>query len=81
MEVNKKDIRIYLILLIGIFMGQTINPMPEILKKLMYNKYFQFIIIFLIAFDIYDFEKKYLIKSAIIAVTILLVFEYLRNQQ
>lgn len=72
-----KDIRIFLLLLVGIFLGQTINPMPIIIKDLMYNKYFQFLIIFTITLDIYDFKK--IIKSAVIAITILLIFELLRN--
>jgi hypothetical protein len=72
-----KDIRIFLLLLVGIFLGQTINPMPVIIKDLMYNKYFQFLIIFTVTLDIYDFKK--IIKSAVIAITILLIFELLRN--
>lgn len=64
---------------IRIFLGQTINPMPVIIKDLMYNKYFQFFVIFAVTYDIYDFKKKSIIKSAIIAISILLIFELLRN--
>ena len=74
-----KDIRIFLLLLIGIFLGQTMQPIPQTLKSIIHNKYFQFFVIFAVTFDIYDFKKKCLIKSAVIAITILLIFELLRN--
>lgn len=55
------------------------QPMPKMLKSIIHNKYFQFFVIFAVTYDIYDFKKKCIIKSAIIAISILLIFELLRN--
>lgn len=75
----KVFIRILLILMIGIFLGQVINPMPRILEKMMFNQYFQFLVIFIIALDIFNFRKNRIAESAFISVTILIFFEYLRT--
>ena len=68
-------------LIFGVFLGQAINPIPKVMEDLMFNKYFQFIIIFLIAFDIYDFRKKNIFKASLISISILFVFEYIRQLQ
>lgn len=74
----KTDYRIFFAILVGIFFGRTINPVPHILHNIVTNKIFQILTLTVLFLDVYDFDQNKILESIIMASLIIIFFEYLR---